>query len=152
MINREDDQTKQSIQPEGSDGGRGEPTVPSAGSNHREGELDPVSAYTEMKSAQPTKKKTDTQNAVEAISEGPLDHVLEAGDAAEGLTVASSLNGKTIRQLLRNRNFVPLWIGQMVSYLGDQFMLVAALAVVSKLAPQNSGIVAAGLGLSNALP
>ena len=76
----------------------------------------------------------------------------KVSDTAENLTVASGLNGQTLRALLKNRNFVPLWIGQMVSYMGDQFMLIAALAVVSKLAASSSGIVTAGLGLSNALP
>src|SRR5689334_8219300 len=70
----------------------------------------------------------------------------------EGLTVASSLTGATLRALLRNRNFVPLWIGQMVSYLGDQFTLIAALSIVSRLAGSNSGLAMAGLGLANALP
>src|SRR5258706_12209515 len=67
-------------------------------------------------------------------------------DGGEALTVAASLNGEALRKLLTNRNFVPLWIGQMVSYLGDQFMLIAALAMVGKLAGNNSGIATAGLG------
>jgi DHA3 family macrolide efflux protein-like MFS transporter len=86
------------------------------------------------------------------ISEGSVVDIGEVGESVEDMTMAASLNAETLRTLLRNRNFVPLWIGQMVSYLGDQFMLVAALAVVSKLAGANSGIVTAGLGLSNAAP
>lgn len=87
-----------------------------------------------------------------ATSTAPIYHLVKVSDTAEILTVASGLNGQTMRALLKNRNFVPLWIGQMVSYMGDQFMLIAALAVVSQLAASSSGIVTAGLGLSNALP
>lgn len=94
----------------------------------------------------------DDDDTIPLISEGSVVDLGEAGEAAEAMTMAASLNAETLRALLRNRNFVPLWIGQMVSYLGDQFMLVAALAVVSKLAGANSGIVTAGLGLSNAAP
>ncbi len=83
---------------------------------------------------------------------GPVSDIGEAEEPAEALTVASSLDGETLRALVKNRNFVPLWIGQIVSYLGDQFMLIAALAVVTKLAGANSGIVTAGLGISNAAP
>jgi MFS family permease len=90
--------------------------------------------------------------AAKATSTAPIYHLVKVSDAAENLTVASGLNGQTLRALLKNRNFVPLWIGQMVSYMGDQFILIAALAVVSKLAANSSGIVTAGLGLSNALP
>jgi DHA3 family macrolide efflux protein-like MFS transporter len=83
---------------------------------------------------------------------GMLADLGEPEAPAEALTVASSLDGETMRALLSNRNFVPLWIGQMISYLGDQFMLIAALAVVTKLAGANSGIVTAGLGIANAAP
>lgn len=67
-----------------------------------------------------------------------LDHsTLSQDGGADLLTIAASLNGRTIRELLSNRNFVPLWIGQLVSYLGDQFMLIAVLAVVNKLSGNN---------------
>lgn len=62
---------------------------------------------------------------------------LNIDSAGELLTIASSLNGKTIRSLLGNRNFVPLWAGQLVSYLGDQFMLIAVIAALSKLSGGN---------------
>lgn len=91
-------------------------------------------------------------SGVDAVEPGGVADVVDAEQSAEAMTVAASLNAQTMRRLLANRNFVPLWIGQMVSYLGDQFMLVAALAVVSQLAGSNSGIVTAGLGLSNAAP
>ncbi|HRE46481.1 MAG TPA: MFS transporter [Aggregatilineales bacterium] len=58
--------------------------------------------------------------------------------AGEILTVASSLTGQTLRSLFGNRNFVPLWLGQLVSYLGDQFMLIAVLAVLGKLTGGNT--------------
>jgi MFS family permease len=72
-------------------------------------------------------------------------------EVSDVLTVAASLNAKTIRELLRNRNFVPLWIGQLVSYLGDQFMLIAVIAVLNKLSGGNSLAVVA-LAISLALP
>lgn len=64
------------------------------------------------------------------------DELMAQGGAevSDVLTVAASLNAKTLRELLRNRNFVPLWLGQLVSYLGDQFMLIAVLATINKLA------------------
>jgi len=71
---------------------------------------------------------------------------------AEGLTVAASLRGSTIRELFHNRNFIPVWLGQMMSYIGDQFTLVAALAVVSRLAGSASGLIEGGIAVSNAAP
>ncbi len=91
----------------------------------------------------------DSRKMPEPVS---LPSVTEEAIDNEALTVAASLSGKTIRELFANRNFVPLWIGQMVSYIGDQFTLIAALAVVTKLAGSNSGIAVAGLGFSNAIP
>ncbi|MCE7948964.1 MAG: MFS transporter [Chloroflexi bacterium CFX4] len=63
------------------------------------------------------------------------DELMAHGGAemSDVLSVAASLNAKTLKELLRNRNFVPLWIGQLVSYLGDQFMLIAVLAVINQL-------------------
>lgn len=52
------------------------------------------------------------------------------------LTLAATLTGSTIARLLRERNFVPLWIGQVVSYIGDQFILIAALAVLNQYSPK----------------
>ncbi|PJF31258.1 MAG: hypothetical protein CUN51_05175 [Candidatus Thermofonsia Clade 1 bacterium] len=68
------------------------------------------------------------------------DELMAQGGAevSDVLTVAASLNAKTLRELLRNRNFVPLWLGQLVSYLGDQFMLIAVLATINKLAGSGS--------------
>ncbi len=78
--------------------------------------------------------------------------ILPPTDENDGMTVAASLSGHTIRELLRNRNFVPLLLGQMISYIGDQFLIVAALAVVGNLAGTQSGLVEAGIGIANALP
>ncbi|PJF43359.1 MAG: hypothetical protein CUN50_00070 [Candidatus Thermofonsia Clade 1 bacterium] len=68
------------------------------------------------------------------------DELMAQGSAemSDVLTVAASLNAKTLKELLRNRNFVPLWLGQLVSYLGDQFMLIAVLATINKLAGSGS--------------
>src|SRR5579863_8820291 len=71
---------------------------------------------------------------------------------ADSLTVAASLSGMTIRELFRNRNFIPLWLGQLMSYIGDQFTLVAALAVVSRLAGNASGLIEGGIAVANAAP
>jgi DHA3 family macrolide efflux protein-like MFS transporter len=63
---------------------------------------------------------------------------LKAGETSEALTVAASLNAETLRALFGNRNFVPLWLGQLVSYIGDQFTLIAALAVIGPLSGGNA--------------
>lgn len=74
-------------------------------------------------------------------------------DNLEGMTVAASISGETVRELLSNRNFVPLWLGQMVSYIGDQFTIIAALAVVQKLAGRDSyALWVAAIGIANAAP
>jgi MFS family permease len=78
--------------------------------------------------------------------------VIPDDEEIENMTVAASLNGATLRSLLRNRNFVPLWLGQMVSYIGDQFTLIAALTVVQKLAGENYALWVALIGIANAAP
>jgi len=66
------------------------------------------------------------------------DHPTNPIPVSDVLTLAGSLNGRVLKQLLTNRNFVPLWVGQLVSYLGDQFMLIAVLAVIRRLSGGNS--------------
>ncbi len=73
-------------------------------------------------------------------------------EAGEPLTVAQSLNGDTLRQLFRNHNFVPLWLGQLVSYLGDQFVLVALLAVITRLSGESHTLNTVLLAVSLAAP
>ncbi len=73
-------------------------------------------------------------------------------DDLEGMTVAASLTGQTLRDLLSNRNFVPLWLGQMVSYIGDQFTLIAVLSVVQHLAGEGYPLWVAVVGIANAAP
>lgn len=81
----------------------------------------------------------DDHNAERAAQRRADDNLATGShEVSDVLTVAASLNIKTIRELLRNRNFVPLWIGQLVSYLGDQFMLIAVIAVLNKLSGGNS--------------
>ncbi len=70
---------------------------------------------------------------VEAEEIGPDLELVKLEETQEALTVAASLDAATLRALFRNRNFVPLWVGQLVSYIGDQFTLIAALAVVGPL-------------------
>jgi MFS family permease len=77
-------------------------------------------------------RRSASANPIEDTGKTSID---AAGDV---LSVASSLNGKILRELLSNRNFVPLWLGQLVSYLGDQFMLIAVVAVINKLSAGNS--------------
>jgi MFS transporter, DHA3 family, macrolide efflux protein len=78
----------------------------------------------------------------------------EEHSANEALTVAASLNAETLRSLFRNRNFVPLWIGQLVSYIGDQFMLIAVLAVIQQVQAENdrSSLPIVFFGISLAAP
>jgi MFS family permease len=80
------------------------------------------------------------------------DSVVSESEQPEAMNVAASLSGSTIRELLGNRNFVPLWLGQMMSYIGDQFTLVAALAVVGRLGGTSSGLIEGGIALANAAP
>jgi DHA3 family macrolide efflux protein-like MFS transporter len=71
---------------------------------------------------------------INVVDVGPI----KLEDTGEALTVAASLNGETLRALFGNRNFVPLWFGQLVSYVGDQFTLIAALAVIGPLSGGNA--------------
>jgi len=68
-------------------------------------------------------------------------------DNFEALTVAASLNGQTLSALFHNRNFVPLLLGQLVSYIGDQFATIASITVISLLAGENSGLAVGMLGM-----
>jgi MFS family permease len=82
----------------------------------------------------------------------PDPKVAAIEENVEALTVAASLNGKALRELFRNRNFVPLLFGQLVSYIGDQFATIASLTVIGQLAKENSGLAIALLGMSLAVP
>lgn len=57
----------------------------------------------------------------------------EPAEIVETLTVAGSLGGATLRALFSNRNFIPLWLGQLVSYIGDQFFLIAVVAMITSI-------------------
>ncbi|MBI4926377.1 MAG: MFS transporter, partial [Anaerolineae bacterium] len=37
------------------------------------------------------------------------------------------------RSLFRNRNFMALWVGQIVSFIGDYFVMLAVPFVVNRL-------------------
>jgi hypothetical protein len=69
----------------------------------------------------------------------PDDYLNDIDTPSEALTVAASLTGETIRSLLRNRNFIPLWIGQLVSYIGDQFILIAVVTVLTIISQRPDG-------------
>jgi MFS family permease len=53
-----------------------------------------------------------------------------------------------IRSLLTNRNFVSLFVGQTMSQAGDQFVLIAALVLISKTLNSQLAIAAIALSLS----
>jgi len=55
-----------------------------------------------------------------------------------------------IMDTLRNRNFLALWIGQLVSQIGDQFATIAVLMLVNNLT--DSTLPLAILALSLAIP
>lgn len=69
----------------------------------------------------------------------------------EPLTVAASINARTLRELLTNRNFLALLVGQWVSYIGDQFTLIAAIPAIDHLTGGDT-FVAAGVAVALAVP
>ncbi len=75
---------------------------------------------------------------IDAPAIGPDLEPLKLEETEQALTMAASLDAATLRSLFRNRNFVPLWIGQLISYIGDQFTLIAALAVIGPLSGGNA--------------
>ncbi|MBX3086241.1 MAG: MFS transporter [Anaerolineae bacterium] len=72
-------------------------------------------------------------------TDSPDDYLSQTENVDEAMTVANSLTGAMLRDLLRNRNFVPLWIGQLVSYIGDQFILIAVITVITSLSQRPDG-------------
>ena len=54
----------------------------------------------------------------------------------------------SVRSLLTNRNFVSLFVGQAMSQAGDQFVLIAALVMISKMLNSQLAIAAIALCLS----
>ena len=54
--------------------------------------------------------------------------------AADGNEGAFSLSGGgAVADVLRYRNFLALWIGQLVSQVGDQFVIIAILVLINRL-------------------
>ncbi len=66
-------------------------------------------------------------------------------------TMADSINTETFRSLMRNRSFMVLWIGQITSYIGDQFTTVAAIAVISQMVRLEQ-LATGDVGFSSAMP
>ncbi len=69
----------------------------------------------------------------------------------EMLSVAASINARTLRELFTNRNFLALLLGQWTSYIGDQFTMIAAIPAIDRLTG-GSTLTAAGVAVSLALP
>ncbi len=63
---------------------------------------------------------------------------------------ALTSNRATLAEALRNRDFRALWIGLLVSQIGDSFMLIATLEVIQRLT--NSALALGALGVSIGLP
>lgn len=76
----------------------------------------------------------------------------DGGSARRGsqLGAASLYPETSIRALLGNRSFVALFVGQMMSQVGDQFVLIAALYLVNEML--DSQLAIAGIALALALP
>jgi len=69
----------------------------------------------------------------------------------EMLSVAASINARTLRELFTNRNFLALLLGQWTSYIGDQFTMIAAIPAIDRLTG-GSTLTAAGVAVALALP
>lgn len=69
----------------------------------------------------------------------------------EPLTLAASINARNLRQLLTNRGFMALLVGQWASYAGDQFTLIAAIPALDRLTGGNT-LITAGVAVAIALP
>lgn len=59
-------------------------------------------------------------------------------------------NRVTLAEALRNRDFRALWVGLLVSQVGDSFMLIATLEVIQRLT--DSALALGALGVSIGLP
>ncbi|MGD9147146.1 MAG: MFS transporter, partial [Anaerolineae bacterium] len=53
--------------------------------------------------------------------------------------------------VLRNRDFLALWLSQLVSKIGDNFAVIAALTLINELA-QASGIAVVVIGIATTIP
>jgi MFS family permease len=53
--------------------------------------------------------------------------------------------------VLRNRDFLALWLSQLVSKIGDNFAVIAALTLINELA-QASGIAVVVIGMATTIP
>jgi MFS family permease len=61
-------------------------------------------------------------------------------------------NNKTgMVTVLRNRDFLALWLSQLVSKIGDNFAVIAALTLINELA-QASGIAVVVIGMATTIP
>ena len=73
---------------------------------------------------------------------------------SEGTPVKEEIKRVTFRDVLRNVSFRNLWLGQIVSQMGDYFAFLATLVVVSAFSsdPQQITLMMAGMMIAQALP
>jgi len=69
--------------------------------------------------------------------------------SSEGQGGAFSLGGgSAVADVLRHRSFLALWIGQLVSQIGDQFVIIAVLVLINRLTDSTVPVGIVGLCLT----
>ncbi len=68
--------------------------------------------------------------------------------AGEGPPAVTLRPGSSVKGLLQNRNFVALLVGQTLSQVGDQFVLIAALYLINKILGSHLALAGIALALS----
>jgi MFS family permease len=88
------------------------------------------------------------EEATEATTAPPGERARTPKNPLSGVAVLHP--GSSMRALLANRSFIALFVGQMMSQAGDQFVLIAGLYLVNQML--GSQLAIAGIALALALP
>jgi len=69
-------------------------------------------------------------------------------DADEATCDRPTDQGEAVRELLRNRSFMLLWSGQLLSLIGDNCLLIAAVTLISSLSDSPLAVLIPALSLA----